>query len=295
MENKENNENREFYVYVHIRLDNNTVFYVGKGTKNRAYNLSRGKGTHHDNICKACGCKVVIIKNNLTESQAFRLENKMIKYYVHTLGYGIDIEGYDDYDHKLPHLTNCTWGGEGTSGMHHTEEAKQNISEKNKGRKHSEEELQKMSESNKGKKNPMYGKNPYANKTEEEMEEIKQKMSESHKGIQFSEEHKQNISESHKGIIPWNKGKEMSEEYKQKMKGENNGMWGKPAANRRKVICITTGKKFDSITEASNWYNVARNTISFCCKGKQKHAGKLDGIPLEWKYEEDDDNESKAV
>ena len=168
------NEDRRFYVYVHIRLDNNTVFYIGKGTGNRAYKIYRGEGTHHDNICKACGCKVVIIKNNLTESQAFRLESKMIKYYVLTLGYGSDIEGYDDYDHKLPHLANCTFGGEGTSGFHHSEESKRKMSEKRKGRKNSEETKQKMSESSKGEKNGMWGKN--------HTEEAKQKISEKNKG-----------------------------------------------------------------------------------------------------------------
>ena len=71
------NENREFYVYVHIRKDNNTVFYVGKGTKNRAYDLDRGN--FHNGVCKEHGCRVEIIKDNLTESQAFRLESKMIK------------------------------------------------------------------------------------------------------------------------------------------------------------------------------------------------------------------------
>ena len=230
------NENREFYVYVHIRLDNNTVFYVGKGTKNRAYNLSRGKGTHHDNICKACGCKVVIIKNNLTESQAFRLESKMIKYYVHTLGYGIDIEGYDDYDHKLPHLTNRSWGGEGISGL-----------------------------------------NPFANKTEEEMDITRRKM-----------------SESRKGKNPYaNKTSEEIEIISNKI---SNSLKGKPAANRIKVICITTCKIFDCIKDAGNYYNISISNTSACCRGKRKHSGKLkDGTLLQWKYLKDYDNDCKGI
>ena len=252
------NENREFYVYAHIRLDNNTVFYVGKGTKNRAYDLDRGN--FHNSVCKKYGCRVEIIKDNLTESQAFRLESKMIKYYVLTLGYGIAIEGYDDYDHNLPYLTNFTWGGEGTSG----------IIPWNKGKHQSEEAKRKNSEAHKGKydgkKNPMFGKNAYANKTPEEMEEIGKKKSEALKGIKRSDETKRKIGEASKG------------------------------RNSKKVICITTGEKFDSQTEASDHYNVATSGISLCCKGKQKHAGKLlDGTKLQWKYAEDDDNESKAV
>ena len=221
------NENREFYVYVHIRLDNNTVFYVGKGHGNRAYNLSRGKGTHHDNICKACGCKAVIIKDNLTESQAFRLESKMIKYYVHTLGYGIDIKGYNNYDHKLPHLTNKSWGGEGSSGYKHSEETKREMSEKRKC-----------------ENNHFYG-------------------------MHHSEEAKRKMSEKKKG---------------------------KPSNNRIKVICMTTGEAFDSIKEAAIHYNILSSSkICDCCKGKRKSAGKLNHVPLQWKYLEDDDNEAKAV
>ena len=43
-----NNENREFYVYEHIRLDNMRCFCVGKGKGERAYDLSRND--HHDRI-----------------------------------------------------------------------------------------------------------------------------------------------------------------------------------------------------------------------------------------------------
>ena len=259
------NENREFYVYVHIRKDNNTVFYVGKGTKNRCYIPSRNE--HHDNICKACGYKVVKIKENLTESQAYRLENKMIKYYVHTLGYGIDIEGYDDYDHNLPHLTNMDWGGEGgKSGMHHTEESKI-----------------KMSENSSGEKNGMYGKH--------HSEEAKIKMSEKRKGKKLSEEHKQKMSESMKGKKHSEetkrkqseslKGRKLSEEHKQKLS--------------KKVICITTGEKFNSVKKAGNHYGINQSSIAACCRKERKHAGKLNGVRLQWKYTEDDDNESKAV
>ena len=271
------NENREFYVYVHIRKDNNTVFYVGKGTKNRAYDLDRSN--FHNGVCKKYGCRVEIIKDGLTESQAFRLESKMIKYYVLTLGYGAPIEGYDNYDHNLPYLTNFTWGGEGVSGYKHSEEAKR-----------------KIGESSKGENNPMFGKNAYANKTPEEMEEIgkkkskalkgkkhseetKLKMSEKAKGRQFSEEHRLNLSKSHKG-------KKASEETKRKMS----------KAQSKKVICITTGKKFDSIKEAATHYNVLYpQYISKCCRRLCETAGELNGKPLKWKYSEDDDNESKAV
>ena len=147
----ENNENREFYVYAHIRLDNNTCFYIGKGKGDRKDIPTRN--THHDRISERYGHKVVVIKNNLTEKDAFELEREIIEDYVFTFGYGIDIEGYRDYSNNK-YLTNCTWGGEGTSGMHHSEETKQ-----------------MMSESNKGKNNPFYGKHH----SKETMDIIKEK------------------------------------------------------------------------------------------------------------------------
>ena len=50
------------------------------------------------------------------------------------------------------------------------------------------------------------------------------------------------------------------------------------------MICITTGIIFDSRKEASNYYKVHRACIGDCCKGRQKTAGKLNGIPLKWMY-----------
>ena len=221
MENNNKKESREFYVYEHIRLDKMEPFYIGKGKDERAYDLYRND--HHDAITDEYGHAVVIIADNLTEEEAYWLERDTIEDYVFNLGYGIDIEGYRDYDHKLPHLTNMDWGGiGGSSGIKRSEETKQRISESSKGKKMSDEAKRKMSESRKGEKNPLYGK---------------------------------------------------------------------PAHNRSKVICITTGKDFDCIKDAGNWYNVTQSSISACCRKKIQSAGKLkDGTKLQWKYLEDYDN-----
>ncbi len=56
-------------------------------------------------------------------------------------------------------------------------------------------------------------------------------------------------------------------------------------ANKRKIRCSTTGKEFDSVKEASEYYNISRPHISSCCKGKRKSCGKLpDGTKLQWEY-----------
>ena len=270
MENEANNKNKKYdesrvyYVYKHVRLDNNTCFYIGKGKNGRKDDPNRNPT--HDSICDRYGYKVVIFKDKLNEAEAFKLEEDLIRCYVSKMGYGILIKGHMNKENNK-FLTNMTWGGEGTSGL-----------------------------------------NSFANKTEEEMEIIRRKISESEKGKKLSEETKQRMSESHKGRkFSEERKQNLSESMKGKYIGKNHPMYGKyhsdesklkmSETHNKKVICITTGETFDSIKEAGDHYKVAHSGISRCCKGKLKSSGRLpNGVRLQWKYsEEDDDNESKAV
>lgn len=51
-----------------------------------------------------------------------------------------------------------------------------------------------------------------------------------------------------------------------------------------KIICITTGQLFNSMNEASQYYKIDRRGIGDCCRGRYKHSGKLNGVPLKWMY-----------
>lgn len=140
-------EDKSFYVYLHIRLDNNTTFYVGKGKRNRDLIPDRNK--HHDNIIKHLrkynnDYAVVRILDNLTEDESLFYEREIIEYLVFDCGYGIDINGHNNYNHSLPHLTNKTWGGEGSSGYRHTKESRKKMS-----KNHTDFS---------GENHPMYGK-----------------------------------------------------------------------------------------------------------------------------------------
>lgn len=57
----------------------------------------------------------------------------------------------------------------------------------------------------------------------------------------------------------------------------------------RKIICLTTNEIFDSILEASNKYNIDSSSITKCCKGKQKYAGKhpVTNEEMIWVYYEE--------
>lgn len=86
--------------------------------------------------------KTEILAEVETQEEAWELEKKFIK----------------ELNTKYPNGYNLTDGGEGISGYHFTEQARNKISQKAKGRKHSEETKKKMSESRKGEKHWNYGR-----------------------------------------------------------------------------------------------------------------------------------------
>lgn len=274
----------DYYVYIYWRLDTNTIFYVGKGSGRRWKNLKK-RNSHFMGIINKEDLLIAteIIKNNLTENEAFYWEERVINELVFNYGYSIDIKGNDTVDKRYKHLVNQTWGGEGSSGIKVPQERKEKISNTLKG---------KMAKEN----NPMWKKSWKEGKTEEELEEIRLKRIENipkgkkhwNYGRHHSEETKKKMSENRKG-------KRLSKERREAMKGKRKGLKNNKT---KSVICLTTKKIFITMTEASEYYNVNKNQITKCClgfsygygkdKGKKfkcDHAGKLpDGTPLVWRY-----------
>lgn len=84
-------------------------------------------------------------------------------------------------------------------------------------------------------------------------------------------------------------GKHHSEETKKKISEANKGKrQGEESPHAKPVICVTTKKIFKCIKDASEYYNANRTSITRCCKGRRKSAGKLpDGTKLVWKFLED--------
>jgi hypothetical protein len=213
-----------YYTYAYLREDK-TPYYIGKGKGNRAYKKHRkGIGVPKDKS------RIIFLKQNLTEEQAFRHEIYMIAVFGRKdLGNGI--------------LHNRTDGGEGSSGWVPSEETRRKISEASKGNTYmlgktlSEETKRKMSETRKGKTHS---------------EETKKKQSEVKKGKTFSEEHRRNLSEAQKGkslseetrrkMSETRKGKIPSKETRRKLsearKGQAKGKkwWNDGCGNRKRMV-----------------------------------------------------------
>ena len=195
-----------YYTYAYLREDR-TPYYIGKGKGNRAHRRSK-----RDIKPPKDKSRIIFLKQNLTEKEAFRHEVYMISVLGRKdLGTGI--------------LRNKTNGGEGTLGIVVTPEFRQKMSELTKGRKHTQEAKEKVSKANKGK-------SPW-NKGKSLPEEVKQKISQSNKNKQISPETREKLKLSSKGENNSFYGKKHTNETKRKMSqnhadvsGENNPMMG---------------------------------------------------------------------
>jgi hypothetical protein len=195
----------DFYTYAYLREDK-TPYYIGKGKGKRLYKKSKREVNSPKDKSR-----IIFLKQNLTEEEAFKHEIYMIAFFGRKdLGTGI--------------LRNKTDGGDGPSGAIRSEETKQKMSEARTGennhfygKSHTLETRNKLSERFSGENHPMYGKN-------------------------HSQESRQKISKVHKGKIPWNKGKKgvqiPSEETKKKrskaMKGRK--WWNDSLGNCKLVL-----------------------------------------------------------
>lgn len=140
-----------FYVYIHKRLDNGLVFYVGKGKNNRAFS-DKGRNKYWKNTVSKHGFVVEIVFENLTEDEAFQIEKDTI------------LE-FEYFNHPL---TNMTRGGEGSSGFKWSQDQlKNHVKFKLKGVKHSEERIEKNRISQTGKKQSLETKIKRAKKLKE--------------------------------------------------------------------------------------------------------------------------------
>ena len=184
-----------YYTYAYLREDK-TPYYIGKGTGKRIYSKQRSIKPPKDKS------RIIFLKKNLTEEEAFKHEIYMI-----------DVFGRKDLGTGI--LYNMTDGGEGSSGCIPSEESRRKMGDARKGENHylygkslSEETKTKMSEAHKGRT---------------PSEESRRKMSDARKGKTHTEETRRKISEANKDKNHPNYGKTLSEETKRKMGDARKG------------------------------------------------------------------------
>lgn len=158
----------EYYVYRHRRLKDDSIFYIGKG-KGERFQSEDGRNQYWNRIVrKDNGFKAEIVKDKLTENEAFELEITLIE----QIG--------------LDNLSNLAEGGSGgNTRKGFTDEEYQ-------------EWLKNKSEAQKGKTSYWKGK-----KRPNHSNKIKQLIDSGHykgcmTGIKKSDEHKRKLSESAK-------------------------------------------------------------------------------------------------
>jgi len=107
-----------FYVYIHYKLDTGEPFYVGKGTKDRD-KVKWGRSKWWSNTANKHGYYSERVEYFKNESDAFTAEINLI----------------NELKSESIKLCNLTEGGEGASGMKHTDKTKEQLQKLLKGNK----------------------------------------------------------------------------------------------------------------------------------------------------------------
>jgi hypothetical protein len=191
-----------YYTYAYLREDK-TPYYIGKGKGDRIYIKRKGEIKPPKD-----SSRIIFLKKNLTEEQAFRHEIYMI-----------DVLGRKDLGTGI--LRNRSDGGEGPSGIIRSKEYRRKMSDSKKNP--SEETRKKMSESGKVK---IFS------------EEHRRNISDAMIGKTCSEETRRNMSDRMKGENNPIYGKTRSEETKRKIGDANKGTkwWNDGCGNRKRMI-----------------------------------------------------------
>jgi hypothetical protein len=236
----------EYYTYAYLREDK-TPYYIGKGKGKRLYQKDKWHNPPKDKS------RIIFLKENLTEEEAFRHEIYMINVFGRKdLGNGI--------------LYNKTDGGDGASGCIRSEESKRKISEANKGKILSKETKRKISDASKNISEKTRIKLSVALKGKNlgkiRSNETRKKISDALKKRIITDETRKKRSENFKGEKNPSKNAEVIEKRRQKMTGKSL-----PPEH-----CENIGKSKKGV----KWWNNGKET-KFCieCPGEEWSMGRI--------------------
>lgn len=234
------------YVYRHVRLDTNKVFYIGIGSS-VGYKRAKekiGRNIYWKRIVNKTEYKIDIIFDDLTSEEARLKEVEFISIYGRR-------------DLGLGTLVNLTNGGDGACGLIVSEKTRNKLSEKSK--------LQK------------------ANLGKRFSKEWRKSLSISGKGRKFSEEHKRKIGEANKRRV-FTEEMKINYSNAQKLAWAKKGYVKKPKIdNRVKVAQYNIGGELIKIWESfvsTKEIGCNPNGVRRVCLGKRKtHRGFIWGYP----------------
>ena len=209
-----------FYVYLHRRASDGTVFYVGKGSGRRAWRR-QNRNPHWQNIVAKHGLQVEIAITGLAEDEAFAREVETIARF-----------GRDN-------LCNLSDGGEGPTGHVVSESKRLAVSRAHKGKKRPPEWCEAISESLKGR-----SLSPKA----------REKISLRLKGRPLSAETRRAMSRARLGKPQTaehraNNSKAWADPIAKARRAEAMAL----ASEGTAIICADTGQRFEKINHALTW------------------------------------------
>lgn len=261
-------KSKRFYIYVHKKLTNGDVFYVGKGTGDRAKSKS-GRNRWWWNIANKHGYYHEIIIDNLTSQEADKLEIEKIRFY-----------------RENGNICNVANGGDsGLTGIPLSIGHKEKLRNAKIGKKQNPEHAKKSAIAKLGKKQPR--------DAVEKMVAVKRKKVINSDGEIFSsateaadvmskrlgvKASQGNISMCCRGERGWAYGLSWSYNITSKPNPP------KLESSQSKRIYCSNGMSFDSVQDAKDWVKSWRGkannqTLSSCARGDLKTA-----YGFNWRY-----------
>ncbi len=256
-----NDDDRPTYIYVLIDPRDGESRYVGKTVLKLQYRLTSHLRTKENNyrgywiqslIQQGIEPVIKLIETVPVGGDWAEREKYWIAYY-RSIG---------------ANLTNATDGGEGVTGLRHTNESRAKISRAELGRKQSPESIEKGRKKRLGRK---------------ATSETRKKLQQSHLGKRQSSETKEKIRQARLG-------RTLSDETREKLRQARLGKRATPEAREnmskarmKPVTQYTLDDKYirewESAKDASKETGIHKNSISACCRKELKSAG-----GFIWKY-----------
>ncbi|MFA6797077.1 MAG: NUMOD3 domain-containing DNA-binding protein [Bacilli bacterium] len=269
----------DYHVYLHISP--NEKFYVGITMQEPEKRWKNGKSYYYNLHFKRSIDKYgwesfrhYILLSDISKQLAEEIEIELIRVLRSNddhYGFNISNGGFSNGKHSEQTRKKLSQSLKGKpspmKGKHLSLETKEKISKANSGRVVSRELREHLSIVMKGR---------------EKSSTTCQRLSDSLTGRKLSESHKQHMREA-------NVGKTVPPEVKEKMSRSKKGKrLGSENTLSKGVICVNTGTHYGSVGEAQRKTGVAIASISKCCLGQIKSAGKSSlGEKLVWIYEDD--------